>query len=265
MNGILRDTLAELLDRKILYVFIGITAIAVVATAATSSIDLRFQVTGPGDVGNTTSTFLAGSAIVKLFGGFLSLLVFLATMASANLIPHILEKGRVEFYLTKPLSRGGFLLKKFCAIWLTYGGIVSACGLIVYFVAALVHGVVDSRIVYLFGASLLNLFIWFSITAAVGVLTGSTPMAIMAAFIVWVGQTILAGHEAIGEFIGSAAWKYVIDVLYYILPKPSALFDQASGLCFGQPVEDWIPLLSSILFSMAVFFSAVVVLRRKEL
>jgi len=264
MNGILRDTIAELIDRKILYVFLGITVIAVMVVAATSSVDLRVQVTGPGDFSGDSPSLFVESAIVKLIGGFLSLLIFLAAMASASLVPNMLEKGRADFYLTKPLSRGSILLKKYSAIWLTYGGIVLASGLIVYLVAALVHRTADLRIAYLFGVSLINLSIWFSITVAVGVLTRSTPMAIMAAFIVWVAQTILAGHEAIGEFIGSTAWKHVIDGLYYVLPKPSALFDQATGLCVGRPIEDWIPLPTSLLFALAMLAFAVTVLKRKE-
>lgn len=264
MNGILRDTLAELIDRKILFVFLGVTIIAVLMVAATSSIDLRIQVSGPGEFGNTAPTAFAQSAMVKIFGGFLSFLIFLAAMASASLIPSALEKGRVDFYLTKPLGRAGFLLKKYLAIWLTYGGIVVVCGLFVYLIAALVHGGSDARVAYLFGVSLINLAIWFSITVAAGVVSGSTPIAVMAAFIVWVGQTILAGHVAIGEFIGSTGWKYVIDALYYILPKPAELFDQASGLCLGQTVEDWIPLVTSLLFTAAMLVVGVQVLKRKE-
>ncbi len=264
MNGILRDTVAELIDRKILYVFVGITIIAIIIVAATSSIDLRMQVSGPDDLPGDTTSLLGQSAVVRLFGGFMSLLVFLATMASASLIPGALEKGQVDFYLTKPLSRGGFLLKKYCAIWLTYGGIVVACGLIVYGVAVLVHGAGETHIGYLFGGALINLAIWFSITVAAGVLTRSTPLAIMTAFIVWVAQTILAGHVAIGEFIGSAAWKYIVDGLYYILPKPSALFDLASGLAAGHAVSDWLPLYSSVLFGAAMLVFAVTILKRKE-
>ncbi|PWB72027.1 hypothetical protein C3F09_07180 [candidate division GN15 bacterium] len=264
MNGILRDTVAELIDRKILYVFLGVTLIAVLVIAATSSVDLRIQVSGTGELGNTAPSVIAQSALLKLFGAFISLLVFLAAMASASLMPSALEKGRVDFYLTKPLSRAGFLLRKYVAIWLTYGGIVVACGLIVYPVAGLVHGTSDSRVAYLFGASLVNLAIWFSITVAAGVLSRSAPIAIMTAFIVWVGQTILAGHTAIGDFIGSSGWKYLVDALYYILPKPSILFDQAFALCEGKAITDWVPLGSSILFAAAMLVAAAEILRRKE-
>jgi ABC-type transport system involved in multi-copper enzyme maturation permease subunit len=264
MNGILRDTLAELVDRKILYVFLGVTAIAVIVVAATSSVDLRVQITGPGDFVGDSPTVVAESAVVKLFGGFLSLLIFLAAMASASLVPNMLERGLVDFYLTKPLGRGSILLRKYGAIWFAYGGVVFACGLIVYLITSLVHGMTDLRIAYLFGVTLINLSIWFSITVAAGVLTRSTPIAIMAAFVVWVAQTILAGHEAIGEFVRSAAWKYVIDGSYYVLPKPSALFDQASGLCVGRSVTDWVPLYSSVLFAAAMLFFAIMVFKKKE-
>lgn len=264
MNGILRDTLAELLDRKMLFVFVAVTAIAVIVVAATSSIDMRIQITGPSSSDNVSPLLAANSAIVKIFGFFMSLLVFLATMASASLIPNVLEKGRAEFYLTKPLSRGSFLIKKYVAIWLSYGGIVIACGAIVVITAAVVHGFSNLAIVYLFGASLVNLAIWLSITVTIGVLSRSVPMAIMAAFLVWVAQTVLGGHEAIGNFVNSNVTKYVIDALYYIFPKPSALFDQATDLCLGRQPNDWIPLLSSIAFAVGMMIAAVVVIKRKE-
>lgn len=264
MNGILRDTLAELFDRKMLYVFVALTVIAVIIVASTSAIDMRIRITGPGDSIDEAPSLFAQSAAIKLLGGFVSLLVFLATMASANLIPSALEKGRVEFYLTKPLSRGSFLLKKYISICLVYGGIVVACGVIVYVITTIVHGVSVASVVYLLGAALINLAIWFSITVTAGVVTRSAPMAIMTAFLIWVAQTILAGYEAIGAFLSSVGWKYIIEGLYYVVPKPSAIFDQAGALCLGKPVTDWVPLVSSLAFSAAALFSAMVVLKRKE-
>lgn len=264
MSGILRDTIAELLDRKMLYVFVALTVVALIIIASTSSMDFRIQMTRPGETADTTPSIFAQSAAVGLFGGFVSLLVFLATMASANLIPSSLEKGRVEYYLTKPLSRGSFLLKKYLSICMVYGGIVVACGIIVHIVTAVIHGVATTTAVYLLGASVINLIIWFSITGTAGVLTRSAPLAIMTAFLVWVAQTILAGHEAIGDFIDSAVGKYMVDALYYIIPKPSAIFDQASALCVGKPVTDWVPLASSLAFAAAALVAATVVLKRKE-
>lgn len=265
MNGILKDTIAELIDRRMLYVFVAVTAIAVIVVAATSSIDMKIQITGPNGPDSVSPLLAASSAIVKVFGFFMSLLVFLATMASASLIPSMLEKGSADFYLTKPLSRRSFLLQKYGAMWLTYGGIVAACGVVVVLTAALVHGFSEFTIAYLFGASLVNLAIWLSITVMVGVLSRSTPMAIMAAFLVWVAQTVLSGHEAIGNFVNSNVTKYVIDALYYILPKPSALFDQATELCLWQSSNESMPLLSSILFAAAMMVAAVMMLKRKEL
>jgi ABC-type transport system involved in multi-copper enzyme maturation permease subunit len=264
MNGILRDTFAELFDRKMLYVFVALTVIALLIIASTSAIDLRIRMTGPGETVDEAPSMFVQSAAVRMFGGFVSLLVFLATMASANLIPSALEKGRVEFYLTKPLGRGSFLLKKYVAICIVYGGIVVACGVIVHIVTALMHGVATTTAVYLLGAALINLAIWFSITVTTGVLTRSAPLAIMTAFLIWVAQTILAGHEAIGEFLSSAAGKYLVDGLYYVIPKPSAIFDQASELCLGKSVTDWVPLTSSLAFALAAVGVAIAVLKRKE-
>ena len=86
----------------------------------------------------------------------------------------------------------------------------------------------------------------------------------MAAFLVWVFQMILDYHETINQFVDSSWASYLIDGLYYIVPKTSAIGDMAILLARDQPVDSWMPLWSSLIFALAMYYFAARVFDRKD-
>ncbi len=263
MRGITRDTVVELVDRKVLWLFAGLTVVALVMVYFTSDISINMNGYN-GDLGQAVPSDLVAAAVVRGFDAFMSFLVFLAVMASAGLIPRMLERGRVDFYLAKPLSRSGLLLNKLGAVWLVYTFVVMLCAAVVYVVTVLAHGGFDFRILYLFAAYAVLMVIWLSITGLAGVVFGSTPLAMISAFLVWVLQTILSGHETINQFLDSRVARYVIDILYYVLPKPSEISDMSMQLVLGRPVDSWMPLWSSVVFAAVMIYLAVWFFKRKS-
>lgn len=264
MRGITRDTLRELLDRKILYFLGGITVIAMLVTLSTMGMDLKIQIQQSGEqAANPMSNFVQKAAVGGL-NAFLSVMVFLAVMASASVIPNMLEKGRAEYYLTKPISRAKLFLDKFLAIWVVYTGIVVVCALLEYITLASVHHIWDISLFYLFLGAVVEMFIWTAITVSAGVISGSTPIAIMAAFVIWVGQTIVKNHELFKDVMNSQILGYAVDGIYYVLPKTSQLSSLAEDLASGQPVDSWLPLYSSLLFAVAAVAAGTMVFRRKD-
>jgi hypothetical protein len=117
---------------------------------------------------------------------------------------------------------------------------------------------------YVFVLGLVSLFIWLSITTTVGIVTGSTAMSIMSAFLVWVAQAIFVWHEHIKGVLESKPVGYVVDSLYYILPKTGEVSAITNACALGKPVESWMPLYSSLIFSVALVILAVVVFKRKN-
>ncbi|MEA3297221.1 MAG: hypothetical protein U9R56_05095, partial [candidate division Zixibacteria bacterium] len=210
MRGILVDCIVELFHRKILYVFGVITLLGLVSIFSSSSANLEIQ----GQAIDLEEMNVAlGNPVMKGLNVFMYILVFLSVMATAGLVPNMLTKGRVDFYLSKPISRTSLLLQKIIAIWVVYGVIMVISILVEFIVAGLVFGAFGWGIVYVITINLLAFLIWLCVTSFAGVLTGSGGMSIMAAFIIWLAQRIFSYHEAIRNFIDSLVVRYLVEVL----------------------------------------------------
>lgn len=264
MRGIFRETMLELLDRKVLYLYALVTLVAMAAFYYGSEFQTKIQIQTDGEMmGGELSQLISGLA-VRYLGGYISFLVFLSVMASAGIIPTMLERGRADFYLAKPISRQTLMGFKLLSIWLVYGGTVFIGGALTYLVMVIATGEFSFEVFYLLGMSLVSLLIWLSVTTLAGVLFRSITMAITAAFIVWAAQNILAMHEGITQWIDSETIVNLVTSLYYIFPKTSAVGTIALTLATGGDVGDWMPLWSSAIFAGAMFSLAVWAFGRKN-
>lgn len=261
MRGIIRDSIAEILDRKTFWIFGILTGIAVLLAAASRSIDINIQTNDPAyDMAMQQVQVIA----MRSLSAYLAFLVFLAVMASASVLPTMLERGRADFYLSKPISRQSLLLSKMLAIWLVYGGVVALSCTLVYGTVSLVHGAFEPRVFLMLGVASLQFLVWLSITFAAGVFTGSTSMAIVTAFLVWILQLVLIGREAIKMFFDSDIVGAAVDGLYYVLPKSSQMADVGLALAINDKVLSWLPIWSSLLFAVAILLVALAFFRQKD-
>jgi hypothetical protein len=264
MRGLTRDCLVEFVDRKSLWVFVAVAVFGVFTVLVTASIETRLEMQGLAQADLEELERALGNPVLKGCNSFIGFVVFLAVLASAALFPRMLERGRVDFYLSKPLTRSWLLLNRFFAVWLVYGAAVLAAGLVVYLAVWLVHDVLDISLIYLLLTSLVSFFIWLSITCCFGVLSGSNAMAIMAAFVIWVAQKVLAGREVIKGFLDSRIVDYSLDFFYYVVPKTSAVSDMFVALVSGRGVDDWMPLWSSLLSAAVLLYVAVWWINRRD-
>jgi ABC-type transport system involved in multi-copper enzyme maturation permease subunit len=262
MRGIIGDCFVEMVDRKIIHVFAVVTVLAVLAVLLSSQMDMEFHVSG--DLDMQPMTDLMRNPVIIAISTFMQFLLFLIVMASAGVVPNMLVRGRADFYLSKPLSRISLLLNKLFGIWLTYGVVMTLTGVITYIMIVLVFGLFDWKIISLFALNLVSFVIWLSITTTVGILSGSTAMSIMSAFLIWVAQLILGLHEQIKAFLDSKTAGFIVDVLYYIVPKTGEIRDITESLALGKPVYTWMPLYSSLIFALVLVYLAAGVFKRKD-
>jgi ABC-type transport system involved in multi-copper enzyme maturation permease subunit len=260
MRGITRDTVVELVDRKMLWLFGLVTAVILLIVYASGGVRAEFSAGG----GTTSFEGLPPSTVSWIIGRVMSFLVFLTVLATAGLFPRMFERGRAEFYLSKPGSRTSLLMGKFAAVWFIYGLMVFTCGVLIYGATAIVHHTFDFDIIYLFIVYLGLLFVWLSVVAFAGIAFNSTVLAIISAFVVWVLQTVLAYHEALQALIGPGLLSNLVKILYYIVPKAGEMSDMAVNLGSGHRVLNWMPLWTSLIFGVAMVYLAVVIFRRRN-
>ena len=269
MRGIARDCMAELRDRKMIWLFAVVTLLGLLAVlgmfAVQNSAEEKF---GEGYDDELTTTI--GDAYSWVIKWFMYFMVFLAVMATAGEFPGMLQRGRADFYLSKPVSRERLYVAKLLGVWFVYGGAVTIAAVFLFLVASVLSGSLDWSIVYTIGMNLLIFLVWLTITGFFGILSRSTVTAIMMAFVVWLIQTGLAAREVPVQFIGALLGLDSIktlaaigDGLYYVFPKPSQMFDMIGLLADGR-VETWLPLWSSLLFAAVLTLATLVVFRRKD-
>ena len=264
MRGITRDSVVEMFDRKLIYVFAVVTVLTVVIVLLSGSIDGQFQMQTGGGMDVDDISEVLGDPVVRIFEVFVSFLVFLAVLGTAGVIPTMLEKGRADYYLSKPISRAALFLNKFMGVLIVYGLVIVLCGAIVYISLCLVHGIFNIHIVYLFIFSLLSFIIWYSITAFAGVVFNSGAIAIMSAFIIWILQLILGGRELVKGLVDSKPVHYIVDTFYYIIPKTSEISDMSVRMAISREIYDWMPLYSSLLFALALIYVTIHIFKRKN-
>jgi hypothetical protein len=89
-------------------------------------------------------------------------------------------------------------------------------------------------------------------------------MAVAAAFLVWVAHSIFDEHELIKGFLESRLLAHLVDFLYYVLPKTSAIGDIAVRLASDRSVGSWMPVWSSLLFALVMFYAAIWAFNRRD-
>jgi ABC-type transport system involved in multi-copper enzyme maturation permease subunit len=208
------------------------------------------------------STF---SAFLYVFG------VFLAVFATAHLVPRLQEKGTIDLYLSRPVSRTHLLLSRYL------GGLALAAANVIYLIAAIwtiviiKTGVVHPRfllggVVILFAIAVLLAFAFL-----IGVITSSTAVSIMVTYGIFFLSLILVVHEQIEAAMSSTFWASVVHGLYWIVPKMSELGQAVVALVFGTDAPDQLTnaLNPAIFISTGAFGLACLVLsswlfQRKE-
>ena len=262
MRGLLYDTWKEMVERKLIWIYVAVTVIAILLIVASRSMSIEINMNRPGEEDPIAS--MAQQAAVGAMDSYFSFLVFLTIMGTAGLIPAMLVRGRAEYYLSKPISRASLFLNKLTGIWAVYGATIVVGGLLTYLVFYFAWSFADARLIYIFGLNIVALFVWLTVTAFAGILTGSFAVSIMMAFVLWIVQALLQYHETVGQVIDSKIVTGAVSGLYYILPKTSQMAEITNNLALGRPVESWLPLWSSLLFSVVLIGITVVVFRRKD-
>ncbi|HWR81705.1 MAG TPA: hypothetical protein VN285_00225 [Candidatus Deferrimicrobium sp.] len=261
MNGIARDSVVEFFDRKFVYVFIALTTLAS-AVAVLSQPEIHVRMDGGLDAAPMADWLR--NPVTKGLSLFLWFMVFLSVLATADLVPQMLTRGRADFYLSKPISRTSLLLSKVFGIWCVYGATLVICGLMLYILTVLRQGLFDWGAFYLFAFNLVIFFIWLSVITAAGVISRSGGMAILVAAVIWAAQALLSFREGIVNLGGSKSLGRVLDVFYYVLPKPGEIGELADALALGHAVASWQPVYSSLLFAAVGLIVAVVVFKRQS-
>lgn len=218
-------------------------------------------------------------SIEKLVLGFESgfsavlyfLCTFLAVFATAHLVPRMQEKGTIDLYLARPVSRVKLLMSRYVAgLVLAGSNIVYLIGTIWLIVIWKTH-VVHPRFLL---AGVLILFVIATLLAfafVVGVVTSSTAVSIMTSYGLFFFAIMLAGHERIAAALSKEWQAWLINTLYWIVPKTAELGEAVVAYVSGNQVPEQVasalspmPFLTTAAFGIVCLALASWLFQRKE-
>lgn len=207
--------------------------------------------------------------------GFSAILYFLCTFmaifATAHLVPRMQEKGTIDLYLARPVSRTTLLLTRYLA------GLLLAATNIVYLMGSIwlivmwKTGVVHPRF---FLAGAIILFVIATLLAfafLVGVITSSTAVSIMTTYGLFFFALMLVAHDRIAAAVSKEWQAWVINTLYWVIPKTAELGQAVVAFVAADKAPERLsrvltlsPFLTTAAFAVGCLILASWVFNRKE-
>jgi ABC-2 type transport system permease protein len=196
---------------------------------------------------------------------------FMAIFATAHLVPRMQDKGTVDLYLSRPVSRVKLLMSRYVA-----GLILSASNVIyligtVWLIVVWKTGVANTR--FLMGGLIIFLVIAVLLAFAflVGVITSSTAVSIMTTFGIFFFGLAMAGHEKYAAAVSKDWQAWVIESLYWVFPKTAEMGQAVFAFVGGMELPEQVmrslspaPFLTTAAFGAGCLILASWLFTRKE-
>ncbi len=246
--GIFKETLLEFFDRKQHMAGMAVTVLGLLLIYLGLSKRLELLEFSLETAANVTIFAIAALQT------FVSLMVLLAAVSTIFLFTKLSRRAQVDYYLSKPITRGSFFFSKLFSIYFIYAIALTALSLMVGIELIGLGVITPEQFGYVLGVNLISFGIWMSVVLFVGMLTKSVTYCFASLASIWVGQLILKGRESwiAGEQFG----RYLLDTIYYILPNTTEMGQMAQLLATGEAVSNWLPAMTSIVLLLVLIFTS---------
>jgi ABC-type transport system involved in multi-copper enzyme maturation permease subunit len=106
----------------------------------------------------------------------------------------------------------------------------------------------------------------YSLVIFIGITTQSSILAILInIFLIFLICPFLASREQVlFTFITGDVGQFIINFLYYILPKPNDLQTITGNIIKGEKVVSWQPVITSALFLITFLSASIFVFKKKD-
>ncbi len=261
-------TLREAFSRKIIITFAGISTfvlllfLAVFLSFDTGILDFKFSTNGMlYSPGYTLAEKIQAFVSIPIFGGTLLLSIF----SASGFIPHLLEKGNIDLFLSKPVKRYELLTGKF------FGGILMVFLNIAYLVIGLwllsgiKFGYWNFNFLLTIPVTTFAFSVLYALMILTGVITQSSLLAMMLTYLIYfVLSPVLALREQIAFITGSNFLENFLNTMFYIVPRITELADQNARIAEQLPVENWEAFINCGIFGVVVYGISVYIFNKKD-
>jgi ABC-type transport system involved in multi-copper enzyme maturation permease subunit len=268
--ALIRDTFREALARKIFWVLFGLSSLLIlfflfllridIVSGATATIAIfGRQTRGNPDVeGVVRGVYGAIATFLYTWG------MFLAVFASSGLIPSVLEPGRIELLLSKPLSRMHLLLGRFAGNVLVV--LLNSAYLVlgVWIILGAKTGIWSPAFLIAIATTTFIFAVLLAVVVLIGVWLESAAAATMITVALMIISPILAQTSLMMRLLSSEWSRNLWKTLYYVFPKVYEVGKLTLDAIQSRTFAGFAPLWTSALFGAAMLAAALAIFARRD-
>jgi ABC-2 type transport system permease protein len=268
--ALIRDTFREAFARKIFWGLFGLSTLMILFFLFLLKIDLVEGAMATVSLfGRSTNRSTDVDRLVRgVYGGIATFLytwgMFLAVFASAGLIPSVLEPGRIELLLSKPVSRTHILLGRYCGNVLVVSCNVIFLVLGVWTILGVKTGIWSKTFLISIATSIFIFAVLLSVVVLIGVIFESPALATMITVGLMIMSPILAQTSTMLRLLSSEWSRQIWRTLYYVFPKVYDLGKMTLDAIQSQTFEGYMPIWTSALFGVVMLSAALAVFARRD-
>lgn len=262
-------TFREALSKKIFITFFivsSLTLLGIAAVMALVKINVPELTVDGQKIAAMNPDDMIAQGIKHFINGFLFVGgLFLSIFSVSSFIPHMLEKGTIDLFLSKPVSRQQLVWGKFLGGTLVV--LVNIAYLIIgiWLIIGLRFGRWDLNYLYIIPLITFTFSVLYGMIILIGILMRSSILAMMLAYLIFfILSPLLHARENFYTLINSKFWETIIDALYYLIPKTSELAGYMGELTVGAGIQDYQPIISSAVFMFLTIFLAIIIFNKKD-
>jgi len=267
--ALIRDTFREAFARKIFWGLFGLSTVMILFFLFLLRIDLvEGGLAAVSAFGQFKTTRDVDRVVRGVYGGIAAFLyswgMFLAVFASAGLIPSVLEPGRIELLLSKPVSRTHILLGRYVG-----NVLVVSCNIIylvlgVWIILGIKTGMWSPLFLVSIATTIFAFAVLLSVVILIGVLFESAALATMVAAALMVMSIILAQTTFMLKLLSSEWSRQIWRTLYYVLPKIYDLGGMTLNAIQSRSFDGFMPIWTSAVFAAVVLGCSLLVFARRD-
>lgn len=268
--ALIRDTFREALARKIFWGLFGLSTVMILFFLFLLKIDIVEG--GLATVAVFGRSMNRANDLEKLvrgvYGGIATYLyvwgMVIAVFASAGLIPSVLEPGRIELLLSKPISRTHILLGRYIGNVLVISCNILYLVLGVWLIFGYKTGIWEVRFLFSIATTVFVFAVLLSVVVLVGVVFESAALATMIAVALMIMSAILAQTTFMLKLLSSEWSRNIWRALYYTFPKIWDMGRITMDAISDRTFSGSMPIWSSAVFGAVVLSAALVIFMRRD-
>lgn len=267
--ALISDTFREALARKIFWGLFALSTLMILFFLFLLRIDIvEGGVATVTRFGGSIQTMQAEQVVRGVYGGIATFLytfgMFLAVFASSGLIPSVLEPGRIELLLSKPLSRTHILLGRYAGNVLVVFLNSTYLVLGVWIILGIKTAIWSPVFLIAIATTTFIFAVLLSVVVLIGVLFESAALSTMVAVALMIVSPILAQTSLMMRLLSSEWSRNLWKTLYYSLPKVYELGKMTLDAIQSRTFAGYMPIWTSALFGAAMLSLALAIFARRD-